>query len=156
MKPIILILFLSFSIAGFSVDKDSFYKALSSKSEAEISNMLQQLEKEKTTSLNLAYKGTLIAKQANFAKNAAQKVKLFKTGVKLLETEITKSPKKIEYRFLRLAIQENCPKILKYNSNIENDVILITNKYSSTENQLKKIILNYAKKSKVLDSTKLL
>ncbi|PCI99422.1 MAG: hypothetical protein COB15_04365 [Flavobacteriales bacterium] len=151
MKSIILILLLSFSVAGFSIDKNSFYKVLSSNSETEITNKLQQLEKEKTSSLILAYKGALIAKKASFEKKATQKIKLFKTGVTLLETEITKSPKKIEFRFLRLAIQENCPKILKYNQNIKNDVAVITAGYPKLNKELKKIILDYAKSSKTLN-----
>ena len=151
MKSIILILLLNFSIAGFSIDKNSFYKVLSSNSETEITNKLQQLEKEKTSSLILAYKGALIAKKASFEKKATQKIKLFKTGVTLLETEITKSPKKIEFRFLRLAIQENCPKILKYNQNIKNDVAVITAGYPKLNKELKKIILDYAKSSKTLN-----
>ena len=151
MKSIILILLLSFSVAGFSIDKNSFYKVLSSNSETEITNKLQQLEKEKTSSLILAYKGALIAKKASFEKKATQKIKLFKTGVTLLETEITKSPKKIEFRFLRLAIQENCPKILKYNQHIKNDVAVITAGYPKLNKELKKIILDYAKSSKTLN-----
>ena len=151
MKSIILILLLNFSIAGFSIDKNSFYKVLSSNSETEITNKLQQLEKEKTSSLILAYKGALIAKKASFEKKATQKIKLFKTGVTLLETEITKSPKKIEFRFLRLAIQENCPKILKYNQHIKNDVAVITAGYPKLNKELKKIILDYAKSSKTLN-----
>ena len=124
---------------------------MSSNSETEITNKLQQLEKEKTSSLILAYKGALIAKKASFEKKATQKIKLFKTGVTLLETEITKSPKKIEFRFLRLAIQENCPKILKYNQHIKNDVAVITAGYPKLNKELKKIILDYAKSSKTLN-----
>ncbi len=155
MKSVILITLLTFSISSFAIEKSTFYKVLSGKSETEIGNTIQQLNKEKSSSLNNAYKGALIAKQAEFAKSAVEKVKLFKSGVKLLEAEIAKQPNNLELRFLRLAIQENCPKILKYNSNITSDSNAIIEGYSKLENKLKAIILDYSKGSKALTSNKI-
>ena len=154
MKSLFLLI-LTFSFFNLSIDKGSFYDALSSNSVEDLEQMIQLLEKEKATPLNLAYKGTLIAKKAGHAKNAAEKVKLFKSGIKLLEAEILRSPKEIEYRFLRLTIQENCPKILKYNQNIEEDVTMITKGFSHLNKELKHILLDYSKNSKLLKSSDL-
>ena len=155
MKSIVLILAFTFSFLNFSIEKSAFYDALSSNSVEKLDKMIQQLEKEKKTSLNLAYKGALIAKKAAFKKKVADKINLFKSGVTLLETEISKFPKEVEYRFLRLTIQENCPKILKYNKNIEEDIDVITKGYPHLNKPLKKIILDYTKHSKLLNSNKL-
>lgn len=155
MKSIILIFVFSFSLFNFSIEKSTYYNALSSNSVKELDKMISQLEKEKTSPINRAYKGTLIAKKASFEKVVAEKIKLFKKGVTLLEDEINKFPKNIEYRFLRLTIQENAPKILKYNTNIKEDVSLITKEYSRLNKALKSIILDYSKNSKLLNSSNL-
>ncbi len=155
MKFILLTFTFAFAFFNFSIEKSSFYDVLSSDSIEKIDNMIQRIEKEKPTSINLAYKGTLVAKKASFVKNVGEKVRLFKSGITLLEAEINKSPKEIEYRFLRLSIQENCPKILKYNQNIEEDVTVITKEYASLNKGFQKIIMDYAKNSKALNSSKL-
>ena len=153
MKSFILMFVFSLSLFNFSIEKNKFYDVLSSNSVEKLDKMISQLEKEKQSPINRAYKGTLIAKKASFKKVAAEKIKLFKAGVLLLETEIKKSPKVVEYRFLRLTIQENCPKILKYNTNVKEDVSVITKGYSKLNTNLKSIILDYSKDSKLLNSS---
>jgi len=155
MKSVILFLIITFSFLQPSVEKSLFYNALSSESITQLDDMIKQIEKEKTSPLNLAYKGALIAKKASFEKKAADKVKMFKSGIKLLETEINNAPKETEYRFIRLTIQENSPKILKYNKNIDEDITLIVNDYSKLNKGLKKVIFNYSKKSTALNSASL-
>ena len=155
MKSIILIFAFTFSLFNLSIDTNSYYHALKSKSLTDLNSMIQQIEKEKSTSLHRAYKGVLIAKKSMFEKKAGDKVKVFKSGIKLLETEIKSSPKEIEYRFLRLTLQENSPKILKYNKNIDEDIHIITNGYPELNSVLKKIILDYSKNSTRLNSSKL-
>ena len=54
------------------------------------------------------------------------------------------------YRFLRLSIQENAPKILRYYKNIKADKTLIANKYSGLDKELKIVIKAYTRKSKYL------
>jgi len=155
MKSIILLFVFSFSFLNYSIDKGSYYNALKSKSVTDLDKMILLIEKEKITPLNQAYKGTLVAKKAGFEKKAAAKIKLFKAGVVLLEAEISKSPKNVEYRFLRLTIQENAPKILKYNKNIKEDIAIITKGYSTLKTGLKKIIIDYSNNSTVLNSSDL-
>ena len=110
-----------------TVDSDTFYTALSGQSIEKINELISELEGQKASSVNNAYKGALLAKKANFETKASAKIKTFKSGAQLLETEIEKFPKQIEYRFIRLSIQEHCPKILKYNGNINEDAKLIVN-----------------------------
>jgi len=148
----IYIFFAAFIFLGFTVDRNVFYKTLSGGDLTQLKSYISQLEKEKTTATNNAYWGALTAKKANFEKGASQKIKTFKAGVKKLELEITNHPKNVEYRFLRLSIQEHCPKILKYNKNITDDALLISNGFAKQNSTLKKIIRKYAQQSKGLDS----
>ena len=155
MKSAVLLFLFTFSFFDLSIDKSSYYDALKSNSVNDINSMIGLLDNEASTPLLRAYKGTLIAKKASFESKPAQKIKVFKSGVLLLETEINKSPKNVEYRFLRLTIQENCPKILKYNQNTKEDIKIITAKFSSLNKTLQTVILDYAKKSTLLNSSHL-
>ncbi|PJA06192.1 MAG: hypothetical protein COX70_10050 [Flavobacteriales bacterium CG_4_10_14_0_2_um_filter_32_8] len=153
MKTILFILFSSLPFINFSVDTEEYYAVFSGKSIQNIDQLITELEQQEHTTTNNAYKGALLAKKADFEDDVSKKIKTFKIGVQLLEIEIKKFPKETEYRFLRLCIQENCPKILNYDKNIKEDVQLITNNFSKQPKSLKTIIANYAKTSKQLDAT---
>jgi len=154
MKPvkffgfIFIILFSSF--VNIAVDKSEFYKAFSGKTEVEIDKMIMLLEKEKSSSATLAYQGALYMKKASFVKGVNGKVKTFKKGAHLLEDEISKKPSNTEYRFLRLAVQEHAPKVLKYNKNLDADKKAVVEGYKSLDPELKKIVKNYASGSEIL------
>ena len=155
MRLLIFLSIFAFSFINIKIDKKGYYESLSINSIEEIELMIRVIKKEPVTSLSKAYQGTLIAKKASYLKNTTEKIKTFKEGVGLLEKEITLFPKNIEYRFLRLTIQENCPKILKYNKDVENDAKIITKGYSTLNNELKEAIIKYAKTSKVLNRSNL-
>ncbi|MCF0056964.1 hypothetical protein [Dyadobacter sp. CY356] len=154
MKPvtffgfIFIVLFSAF--ISKEVDKSNFYKAFSARNEQEIDGMISLLEKEKSSSANLAYQGALYMKKADFVKGANNKIKTFKKGAGILEDEIAKKPSNAEFRFLRLAIQEHAPKILKYNKNQSEDKKVIAEGYKNLDPELKKIIKNYAASSAVI------
>jgi hypothetical protein len=151
LKPIYFI-FICFFFLGFTVDRNEFYKILSGKTLPPIDNYILKLEKQKKTSKNNAYWGALTAKKANFEKGAPSKIKTFKAGINSLEQEISNYPNNVEYRFLRLSIQEHCPKILRYNKNIKEDALIISTNFSNQTSILKKIIKNYAQESNGLDA----
>ena len=153
MKTTCFLILLVSSIIGSPIDRKMVYTSLSDNSSQSINEILVEIEKTESSSLNRAYKGALLARKAEFEKNIKQKIRSFKAGVQLLEKEINLNPKHTEYRFLRLCIQEHCPPILKYNKNIKEDVQLITNSYSGQSKNLKSIIFEYSKKSKAIDQT---
>ena len=109
---------------------------------------LLQVNKQLGTTLSSAKKGAMLMKKADLLKKPGEKLKVFKEGNKFLEAAIKKSPKSIENRFLRLIIQENSPKFLKYNMNIAEDRKFVSKGYKNTSNPLKEIIQNYLEKDK--------
>lgn len=145
---LLLIVISSFVLRNF--DKDSYYEALSGQSVENIDKEIAKLDHATKSSLNNAYLGALLMKKAGFLKGVNNKVKTFKKGAGLLEEEIKNSPDNTEYRFLRLAIQENAPKILKYNKNLEEDKRVIISGYRKLEPDLQKIIKNYSANSGVI------
>ncbi|TKT90878.1 hypothetical protein [Dyadobacter frigoris] len=157
MKPFILLIFY-FIFSAFhvrEVDKTEFYKAFSSATEDGIDDMINRLDQEKSSSLVAAYQGALYMKKAGFVKGVNGKVKTFKKGAHLLEDVIQKDPSNTEYRFLRLAIQEHAPGILGYNKNKYEDKSVVVNGFSKLNSNLKSVISNYAKDSKVLKASDL-
>ena len=144
-----LLLFSTNLLLANSTSK-TFYKALSSNSLELINAALSKLEHEKPSSTTNAYKGTLLMKKSEFMETPAMKVKVFKEGAKLLEAAIEKYPANVEYRFLRLTIQENAPKLLKYNTTIEQDKSLIIKGYKKLNSNTRTHILAYAQQSKIL------
>ncbi len=141
--------------ARAQVDKGAYYKAFSSGEEESIDRVLAKLETEKSTPKVNAYKGALTMKKAGFVKGVGGKVKTFKKGVQLLEDEINSHPDNTEFRFLRLAIQEHAPGILKYNKEIDADKQAVVSGYDKLDAHLKNVIADYAKDSKVLKGSDL-
>ena len=153
MKTIFAILLIStFWISTIST---IVYEALKSDSLETVESALTSLNAENANSLNNAYAGALTMKKAGFIKVPAKKVKIFKQGHQLLEGEIAAHPNNIEYRFLRLAVQENAPKILKYDQNIDEDKAMILANYKGLNPQLKKHIQEYSMNSLILKTSDL-
>ncbi len=135
---------------GSVFDKVAFYNAISSESEDLINAQIAAIrasafpEKE-------AYEGALLMKKAGVIKGSAkEKLNLFKAGRSKLEASIVKDNNNIEYRFLRLIIQEHAPKIVKYRGDIEQDSQLVRTNYKSLPPYLQQVITDYSKSSKVI------
>ena len=145
--------FICSNLVFYTVNNQLFYEALFCNSVTTIDKALDKLEENQSNSVSVAYKGGLLMKKSGFMKTVTEKVKVFKEGYKLLEGEIEKKPLNVEYRFIRLTIQENAPKILKYNKNIKQDKILILDGYNSLNTKIKVYIREYAHQSNVLSIT---
>ena len=151
---ILLLLCIWTSNFGDSTSED-FYKALYSSSLTTIDVVLGKLEKETTTTATKAYKGALLMKKSEFMKTVSQKIDMFKVGHELLEAAIKKAPQNAEYRFIRLTIQENAPKLLKYNKNIAEDKGLVVAEFKKMGAELRACVLDYAGQSRILKKEEL-
>lgn len=109
---------------------------------------LENVKQDKNAVL-LAYKGASITLKAKYTKGIKNKKKLFKQGVVILEKQIAKQPNHIELRLIRLSIQENIPKILKYKKHIFQDKKFIQNNFKKVKNKkLKNYIKEFVLQSK--------
>ncbi len=150
MVNIVLSLLISVTwLAGVS---DRVYETLSTNTLESTNELIEVLSKKKQTSQVTAYLGTLKMQKAGLISGAKSKLDKFKEGNSLLENEITNHPGNVEYRFLRITIQENSPKILKYYKEIDGDAKMIKQGYSALPSELKACIKSYAKNSEALDS----
>ena len=155
MKLSSVLVFIVVILNAPNFDKTSFYNAFESNSLTTINKQLNILGTEKGSTLRNAYVGALTMKRSQFEKAPKEKISIFKKGKVLLERSISSEPKNGEYRFLRLVIQENAPKILKYNSNISEDLKIVIEQYSSLDPSVKKAVNNFAVNSINLSSSKL-
>ncbi|CAN5366876.1 hypothetical protein BH11BAC1_BH11BAC1_10680 [soil metagenome] len=149
----ILILILFFGTgktsSGFSGPSKGVYAALQSDDTSKINAQLIAIEstswKEKD-----AYAGALTMKKSGLVKSGLEKLSLFKKGRVRLEASIKQDSANIEYRFLRLLIQENVPDFLNYHSKKTEDSRLIRDSFLQLPADLQQLIRDYSKKSKVL------
>ena len=158
MKILKLLVFSSlalvlFNFASFSQDihPNEVYSALAGDSEELISGLIDEIGEVDEKQL-LAYKGVLLMKHAGQQQSPADKLSMFKQGKDLLEGEILSEPENTEYRFFRLVIQENAPKILNYNDKITGDREQIITDFPDLSKDLKSAILAYSKNSTILSA----
>jgi hypothetical protein len=149
MKFWIVLVVLGFVNSFNAQINKAFYSAVSSRKQAQIAEMIENIEKKANSNQKDAYLGALYMQMAEFEKVPKKKLETFKKGRLLLENAISKD-NSVENRFLRLMIQENCPKILKYHTNISDDVNFIKKNYASQSADLVKLIKDYAAQSKSL------
>ncbi len=152
MKLICFLLFF-ISISFFTPDLDQIrkdFKLATNDRESALAlrDKLETVSEEDNTIL-VAYKGAVSALTAKYTKDNTERKELFKNGVLLLEFAVSQKPENIEIRCLRLSIQENSPKFLKYRSNIEEDKTFILNHYEKTKSKTVKEFV----KSYILQST---
>lgn len=152
MKLICFLLFF-ISISPFTPDLDQIrkdFKLATNDRESALAlrDKLETVSEEDNTVL-VAYKGAVSALTAKYTKDNTERKELFKNGVLLLEFAVSQKPENIEIRCLRLSIQENSPKFLKYRSNIEEDKTFILNHYEKTKSKTVKEFV----KSYILHST---
>lgn len=133
--------------AGFS--KTDFYNAMQSASEEAVN---KQLEIIKTTGIagKDAFEGALLMKKAGLINGPKKKLDLFKAGHRKLESILQKDSSNLEFRFLRLMVQEHAPGILGYKAELTKDRLFIITNFEKLSPIVQQAIKDYSKESKVL------
>lgn len=96
----------------------------------------------------LAYKGASITLLAKFAKKPMEKIAKFKDGAKLIELAVKSEPTNVEIRLIRLSVQENVPKIVKYKANIKEDVAFLLANCNQAPSSVKPYLKAFIAQSK--------
>jgi hypothetical protein len=136
---------LLFFVASFS--KAEYFKIIAGSEASAMSSMQAKIDKGLSGTEKEAYAGALKMKQAETQKTPKEKLGFFKEGKIMLESAIATHPKNAEYRFLRIMIQENAPKILKYQHNLKEDGIFVKEHYLSLSSEIKNAVIAYSKTS---------
>ena len=116
---------------------------LSEKNVANLFNKLESITKSDDKVL-VAYKGAVTSMTAKYEKGVKLKKDVFKNGVSLVEFAVASEEDNIEIRFVRLSVQQNSPKFLNYNKEIEEDKKFILNYFDQiSSSKLKTYIKDY-------------
>lgn len=130
-------------------DKAEFYEVMKSTTLETVNNELEMIkdapEKERE-----GYEGALLMKKAGLLKKPKDRLSFFKQGRIKLETAIAADNDNTEFHFLRLAIEEHAPKIVKYHSDIEKDKTIVIKNFKTLSPAVRHAILDYCENSKVL------
>src|SRR5580698_6542728 len=101
-------------------DKGGYYTVMASGNLSAVDSLLSLLQrtgfKEKE-----AYEGALLMRKAGLLRRPKEKLSVFRSGARELETALAKDSSNGEYHFLRLIIQENAPGVVHYNKEVEKD-----------------------------------
>jgi hypothetical protein len=134
-------------LQGF--DKDAFYTAMASGNLEQVDNQLAIVKAASFTEKE-AYEGALLMRKSGLLKKPHDKLKSFKEGRTKFDPALAADIENTEYRFLRLTIQENAPRIVKYYKEQEEDSRHIKKNYKKLPPAVQKAILEYSKTSNVL------
>ena len=135
-------------------NKPGFYAVVSSTNLDSVNAMIALVKNSALTSKD-GYEGVLLMKKAGLVGNPGNKLNLFRSGHKKLESSIKKESKNAELRVLRLMIQENAPRLLNYKDDIAGDREIIYASFKTMPSVVQKFIAEYSKKSKVLNPASL-
>jgi hypothetical protein len=130
-------------------DKEEFYNVMANGDVNAINDELIVVTGYATTNKE-GYEGALLLKKAGLISGPRKKLDLFKAGRIKLETALVNNPDNVENHFLRLAIEEHAPKIVKYHADIEADKAIVKREFKNLSPIVQHAILDYCKKSKVL------
>jgi hypothetical protein len=151
----LFITFLVLNSPDISTTRRLFIKAANSKSEAEkFSSTLTRISNGSSKTL-LAYKAASIIIAGKFASRLEDKKKNAVEGITMLENTVAQDRDNVEIRLIRLSIQENSPRILKYKKNIAEDKTFIVLHYKDQPAALKDFIKAYTRQSKVFSEADL-
>ena len=137
-----------FLVQGLPEIRDQYINASDSKNNTDkFYDLVISNKTDKT--VYLAYKGAATALKSKFVTKKAEKKEMFIEGVGMVEKAVKNDTNNAEIRLIRLSIQENTPKILKYKSNISEDKKILISTFDNQTKDLKDYIRTYVKQSKV-------
>jgi len=125
-------------------DKAAFYEVMALGDVNAINNELDVVKGRE------GYEGALLMRKAGLVKKPKDKLAFFKAGRIKLETALLADNENIEFHFLRLAIEEHAPKIVRYRKDIGKDKELLIKNFKNLSQAVQHAILDYCKNSKVL------
>ena len=132
-----------------TINRSAFYKAMQENDKALVNAQLKELN-EAPGDLKQAFMGAMLMKRASFVGSAGARIHYFREGHKMLESAIQKAPDNVEFRLLRLMVQEHAPGALGYKSDIGKDSEYIRKYYKSLPGEVQLTVEDYNKKSKFL------
>ncbi|PIB37860.1 hypothetical protein [Maribacter sp. 4G9] len=153
---LVLVGFLSFFLFFIHIEevRKLYPEAIEDTSKTDNLNELLATITLENNAVLYCYKGAVFTLKAKHAKTVKDKKEFFQEGVAIIEAAVASNPENIELRFIRLSVQENAPKIVKYRDAMEADKNFILQHFSELKGgSLKNMIQKYIKDSKAFSDT---
>ena len=126
--------------------------ALDSNKATSFHQMMEGLEVEGNPVLK-GYKGASVMFMARSTWNPMTKLNYFSRGKVMLEEAIAKDKANLELRFLRYAVQNNCPSFLNYSASLDEDrSFILSNWKRESDRDLRFRVADYMSKDESLSS----
>jgi hypothetical protein len=130
-------------------DKAGYYTVMASGDIGAVDSMLSVLQQGAGRGKE-AYEGAMLMKKAGLLRKPKEKLTVFKSGARKLETALVEDSANAEYHFLRLIIQEHAPAAVHYNKDEEKDSQVIYRSFRHLSPVVQKAIMDYSRHSKFL------
>ena len=138
----ILTVFLFNSLSGLDSIREAYFSGPKTEESAiEFNKMMSEINL--STPTHKAYYGAALALKAKYGQNVREKKEFFVEAVEYIEAAVKAEPNNIEIRLIRLSVQENSPRIVKYKANMDEDKALILENYNSQHTAVKRCIKDY-------------
>lgn len=109
--------------------RTTYFKAV--KSEQATQRLFKMCEGQTDTEC-IVYRGVAFTLKANYTYNPFKKLEFFNQGTELIDLALKLEPKNVEFRFLRLTVQEGSPSMLGYKDQISEDRKFVVNNISTS------------------------
>jgi hypothetical protein len=126
--------------------RTSYFSGQKTQIAAEEFNILMEGVNTNTPVLK-AYFGAAIALKAKYGGNIREKREFFEQAVEHIEAAIQADSNNPEIRLIRLSVQENSPRIVKYKDNMDEDKAFILEHFASQSTAVKRCIRDYVSNS---------
>jgi len=138
----ILTVFLFNSLSGLDSIREAYFSGPKTEESAiEFNKMMSEINL--STPTHKAYYGAALALKAKYGQNVREKKEFFVEAVEYIEAAVKAEPNNIEIRLIRLSVQENSPRIVKYKANMDEDKAMILENYNSQHTAVKRCIKDY-------------
>jgi len=148
LKTIISIFIASFFFLSNNLDtiRTAYFSGPKTEVAAEEFNTLME-NVEANTPVLKAYLGAAIALKAKYGGNIREKKEFFEHAVEHIEAAVKAEPNNPEIRLIRLSVQENSPRIVKYKTNMDEDKALVLESFDSQSEAVKTCMRDYVSNS---------
>lgn len=142
----ILTVFIFTSLSGLDSIREAYFSGPKTEESAiEFNKMMS--EANLSTPTHEAYYGAALALKANYGQNVREKKEFFVEAVENIEAAVNAEPNNVEIRLIRLSVQENSPRIVRYKTNMDEDKALILEGFDKLSAIVKRCVQDYVSNS---------
>jgi hypothetical protein len=142
----ILTIFLFAPASGLDSIREAYFSGAKTE-ESAIEFNAMMAETDLVTPTHKAYYGAALALKAKYGQNVREKKEYFVAAVENIEDAIKAEPNNIEIRLIRLSVQENSPRIVRYKTNMDEDKAMILEGFDRLSTTVKRCVQDYVSNS---------